>query len=69
MQLISCPVLHAEPMEGTAGYDMLHAMWHNEGWREMKELCKKLSILGCRQGLGYTVRAVPEAQPHPCMQS
>ena len=27
------------------GYDMSHAVWHNEGWREMKELRKKLENL------------------------
>jgi hypothetical protein len=28
------------------GYDMSHPMWHNEGWRKMEELRKKLSTLG-----------------------
>ena len=27
------------------GYDMSHAVWHNAGWQEMKDLRKKLENL------------------------
>lgn len=36
---------HAELMEGPVGYDMSHAVWHNAGWQEMRDLRKKLENL------------------------
>ena len=38
-------MLAAELMEGPVGYDMSHAVWHNAGWQEMKDLRKKLEDL------------------------
>ncbi|CAL8461911.1 g1442 [Coccomyxa elongata] len=32
-------------MEGPVGYDLSHALWKSDGWREMKELRKKLENL------------------------
>lgn len=55
------------------GYDMSHAVWHNEGWREMKELRKKLENLkelrdlikklGRASGKGPKRRAPQEVRP------
>ena len=35
----------ADLMEGPVGYDLSHALWKSDGWREMKELRKKLENL------------------------
>ena len=55
------------------GYDMSHAVWHNQGWREMKELRKKLENLkelrdlikklGRASGKGPKRRAPQEVRP------
>ena len=56
------------------GYDMSHAVWHNAGWQEMKDLRKKLENLkelrdlikklGRASGKGPKRRAPQEARPH-----
>ncbi len=63
----------AELMEGPVGYDMSHAVWHNEGWREMRDLRKKLENLkelrdlikklGRASGKGPKRRAPQEVRP------
>ena len=67
-------VLAAELMEGPVGYDMSHAVWHNAGWQEMKDLRKKLENLkelrelikklGRASGKGPKRRAPQEARHH-----
>jgi len=44
-QSIMWCLCYAELMEGPVGYDMSHAVWHNAGWQEMKDLRKKLENL------------------------
>lgn len=55
------------------GYDMSHALWKNDGWREMRELRKKLENLkelrelvrnlGRASGKGPKRRAPEEVHP------
>ena len=64
------------------GYDMSHAVWHNAGWQEMKDLRKKLENLkelrelikklGRASGKGPKRRAPQEVchpQPSPLLRS
>ncbi len=56
------------------GYDLSHALWKSDGWREMKELRKKLENLkelrdlvrqlGRASGKGPKRRAPEEVLPH-----
>ena len=65
----------AELMEGPVGYDLSHAMWKADGWKEMKELRKKLEnlkelrdlvrALGRASGKGPKRRAPEEARCPP----
>ena len=55
------------------GYDMSHAVWHNAGWQEMKDLRQKLENLkelrdlikklGRASGKGPKRRAPQEVRP------
>jgi hypothetical protein len=69
-------------MEGPVGYDLSHALWKSDGWREMKELRKKLENLkelrdlvrqlGRAGGKGPKRRApeevgCPHSTPHSAM--
>jgi hypothetical protein len=62
-------------MEGPIGFDLSHALWRNDGWREMRELRKKLENLrelrdlirklGRASGKGPKRRAPQEVCPPP----
>ena len=73
--MLDAAARRAELMEGPVGYDLSHALWKADGWKEMRELRKKLEglkelrdlvrALGRASGKGPKRRAPEEASCLP----